>query len=80
MCAERVALGVALSTLGFSVLQKGIVAMAVVAGSPSPIIPCGACLQVVSELNTEISVICGNLAGTYKVYSLSELLPAVFRL
>ncbi len=40
--------------------------------------PCGACRQVLSEFNTEMSVILSNTSDVHRMYSLDELLPEPF--
>lgn len=80
ICAERVALAEAVKTLGFSTLQNTIVALAIVTETPQPIVPCGACLQVLSELQTDFTIFCGTPEGLVNSYQLSELLPKAFRL
>ena len=73
MCAERIALfqAIAAGEREFSLL-------AVVADTPQPVAPCGACRQVMAEFGVDIIVL-ANLAGDVSVYRLEELLPAAFR-
>jgi cytidine deaminase len=74
MCAERVAI--------FKAISEGIhefKRIAVIADTHSPVRPCGACRQVISDLfpqNTE--VIMANLNGEIESTSIHELLPAPF--
>lgn len=72
-CAERTAIfqAVANGKQQFSVL-------AVVADTNRPVIPCGACLQVMVEFNIP-KVILGNLKGDTLELSLNELLPYQFK-
>lgn len=70
MCAERVALGRAVSEG-----VKDFVAMAVVSDSASPILPCGACRQVLAEFNPSLRVIGSTVAGKREIVLLNELLP-----
>ena len=70
MCAERVAIG--------SAIQAGAkvpVRIAIVADSNEPVVPCGACRQVLAEFNSELSIISSNLAGKSQRFDLSVLLP-----
>jgi cytidine deaminase len=73
VCAERVALFKAI-TSG----EKKFVKIAVVADKDEPITPCGACRQVLSEFASDLKIICANLKGKIKRYSLRELLPEAF--
>ena len=73
VCAERNALfqAIAAGEREFSIL-------AVVADTPQPVVPCGACRQVMAEFGVDIIVL-ANLAGDVLVYRLEELLPAAFQ-
>ena len=73
MCAERIALfqAIAAGEREFSLL-------AVVADTPQPVAPCGACRQVMAEFGVD-TIVLANLAGDVSVYRLEELLPAAFR-
>lgn len=75
ICAERVVVGKAVSE-GYRSFQAIAVAAAV--SNPTP---CGACRQVLAEFG-ECMVICADArdARRARVYLLSELLPAAFRL
>ena len=70
MCAERVAVGAAVSK-GL----KEITVIAIVSDSKEPVVPCGACRQVLAEFNPALRVISGNLAGKVVEFELSALLP-----
>ena len=73
MCAERVAV--------FKAVSEGLRefdAIAVVADSPRPTAPCGACRQVMWELAGDIWVEIVNLHGRTRTLRLSELLPLPF--
>lgn len=74
MCAERVAVGKAVSEG-----QRRFVAVAIVA--PGGVTPCGACRQVLAEFG-ECAVFCCDAKDMrrVKMYSLAELLPAAFTL
>lgn len=73
MCAERVAI--------FKAVSEGLRefdAIAVVADSPRPTAPCGACRQVVWELAGDIWVHIVDLRGRTRTVRMSELLPLPF--
>ena len=72
ICAERVALGNALSAG-----CRGFRAIAIVADSEEPIVPCGACRQVLAEFCEELEIRSrtlrtGDRSGQF---SLTELFP-----
>ena len=75
ICAERVALGNAL-TAGARTFR----AVAIVAAGPR-VTPCGACRQVLAEFG-DCDVICvdARRGGKTRVYRLRELLPEAFQL
>ena len=75
ICAERVALFKAVSE-GSANLE----AVALVTDTPEPVMPCGACRQVLAEFNPEMAVIAGTLQGKSVSRRLSELLPEAFDL
>lgn len=70
MCAERVAVGAAVAggTREFRLL-------AIVADSNDPIVPCGACRQVLAEFNPSLRIISSTLGGQTTEFRLEELLP-----
>lgn len=70
MCAERVAVGTAVTdgVKDFSML-------AIVSDSREPIVPCGACRQVLAEFNPTLRIISATLAGERMECRLDELLP-----
>ncbi|MCR3921865.1 MAG: cytidine deaminase [Firmicutes bacterium] len=73
VCAERVAT--------FTAMAEGkgkIVGLAVVADTPEPPTPCGACRQVLMEFAPEMWILCGNLRGQQRIFRLQELLPEAF--
>ncbi|MBA2869852.1 cytidine deaminase [Anoxybacillus calidus] len=73
-CAERTALFKA-----YSEGDKEYTALAVIADSPRPVPPCGACRQVISELcSPEMKVILTNLKGDITELTVRELLPGAF--
>ncbi len=69
-CAEQAAMGAAVAN-GYS----DIAALAVVADSKEPALPCGACRQMLAEFNPKLRVIASTLDGRIETYSLEELLP-----
>ena len=74
MCAERVAIFKAISE-GLRDFKR----IAVIADTHSPVRPCGACRQVISDLfPKDAEVILSNLHGDIEVTRISELLPAPF--
>ena len=74
VCAERVAIFNAV-TNGERMLWR----VYVTSNLPSPITPCGACLQVMAEFGVEeVVVVYGG--SVVAVYKLNELLPVQFRL
>ncbi|HPV69472.1 MAG: cytidine deaminase [Bacilli bacterium] len=76
MCAERNALYGAFMD-GKS--KEDFVAMAVVGDTDSPITPCGACRQVISELfPMNAPIYMANLRGDVKETTIAELLPFAF--
>ncbi len=73
ICAERVALFKAVANG-----EKNFVKIAVVADKNEPVTPCGACRQVFSEFASDLKIICVNLKGKTKRYTLRKLLPETF--
>lgn len=73
ICAERVALFKAVSEG-----QRSFRAIAIVADTPTPTPPCGACRQVLWEFCGDIPVVLGNLRETTARHRLAELLPVPF--
>lgn len=74
VCAERVALGKAISEGARSFTR-----IAVIADTHSPVPPCGACRQVIFELcGAEALVLMANLQGLIETATIRELLPAPF--
>jgi cytidine deaminase len=73
VCAERVAL--------FKAVSEGSVhpvAIALVTNSKKPVMPCGACRQVLAEFNPDMLVISGTTGGQSSTRKLSLLLPEAF--
>ena len=72
-CAERVAMGAAIS--------RGLLvffALAVVTEATEPTPPCGVCRQVLIEFAPELPVLCATTSGAEARWSVSELLPHAF--
>ena len=73
MCAERVAM--------FKALSEGhrrFTRIAIVADTPGPTPPCGACRQVLWEFGGDLEVVLANLRRVTGRYRLSDLLPLPF--
>jgi cytidine deaminase len=73
MCAERVALFNALASG-----ERRFAAIAVVAPSHTPPVPCGACRQVLWEHCGDIDVVVATPGGETRRHRLSTLLPHPF--
>ncbi|MDR3592416.1 MAG: cytidine deaminase [Negativicutes bacterium] len=71
-CAERTAIFKAVSEG-----ERVLTTLAVVADSPHPASPCGACRQVMAEFGISRVIMC-NVSGEQQVVSLAELLPFAF--
>jgi cytidine deaminase len=71
VCAERVAVFQAVARG-----QRAIEAVAVV--TENGVTPCGACRQVLTEFNPQMTVIVADMAGGRRIYALPELLPNAF--
>ena len=70
MCAERVALGVA-HMAGETVFDT----LVLVADSQEPIVPCGACRQVLAEFAPRLRIVSRTIDGAEAEFRLDELLP-----
>jgi len=70
ICAERAAVFTAIAGG-----EKEFEAIAVVADSVSPVTPCGACRQVLSEFASELPICSANLDDVRFVSTIQELLP-----
>lgn len=68
MCAERVAIGAAISAG-----TREFLAVAVVADTKAPVSPCGACRQVLAEFGVRRVLMANHIACLE--FSLDELLP-----
>ena len=73
ICAERTAVVSAVAAG-----HRKFVALAVVASTPGPASPCGACRQVLAEFNPRMTVIVAAAGGEPRVYDLRDLLPDAF--
>ncbi len=65
----------------FKALSEGereIVAVAVVADTPTPTAPCGACRQVLWECCGDVPIVLANLTSAMARYQLADLLPVPF--
>lgn len=70
LCAERVALGEAISHG-----EKEIVAIYLIADSKRPVLPCGACRQVLAEFNPALKIVTSTIGGERESVELKSLLP-----
>jgi cytidine deaminase len=71
-CAERTAI--------FKAVSEGerlLTTLAVIADSPHPASPCGACRQVMAEFGISQVIMC-NIKGEQQMISLAKLLPSAF--
>jgi homotetrameric cytidine deaminase len=71
ICAERIAIGSAVAAG-----EREFVAIAVVADTTEPIVPCGACRQFLTEFSPDMIIVSATVSGDRKVESLSHLLPS----
>ncbi len=72
-CAERIAVYNAISSG-----ERSFAAIALVARTAQPPVPCGLCLQVINEFASEILIVMANVEGMARICSLKELLPEPF--
>jgi cytidine deaminase len=70
VCAERIAIGSAVAAG-----EREFVAIAVVADTFEPIVPCGACRQFLAEFAPDLIIVSATLRGDQKIEKLSHLLP-----
>ncbi|HEX9373921.1 MAG TPA: cytidine deaminase [Roseiflexaceae bacterium] len=73
ICAERAAL-----VSAYAAGEREIVALAVIADTPTPVSPCGTCRQVIHELAPRCAVVLANLRGDTQLTTPQELLPGGF--
>ena len=71
MCAERVAIGSAIAGGA-----KAFEAMAIVSDSTQPVVPCGACRQVMAEFAPDMRIVSATTTGTVTEFNLADLLPS----
>jgi len=74
VCAERLALYKAVSDG-----EKDFKKIAIVAPGAEPVTPCGICRQALFEFSPELEIVCANLKGKVKKYTLKQLLPHSFK-
>src|SRR6476661_4062211 len=70
MCAERVCVGSAIAAG-----ERELEAIAIVAASRQPIVPCGACRQVLAEFNPSLTIYSATSADEISEFHLEDLLP-----
>src|SRR5437588_12755808 len=70
ICAERIAIGSAVAAG-----EREFVAIAVVADTTEPIVPCGACRQFLAEFAPDLIIVSATTRGGQKLENLSHLLP-----
>jgi len=73
LCAERVAVFKAISEGAGKLLR-----IAIVADTPSPTPPCGACRQILWEFMGDVDVTLVNLADQQETIKMSVILPRAF--
>jgi cytidine deaminase len=70
ICAERVCVGKAIDQG-----EKKFQALAIIADTDTPIVPCGACRQVLAEFAPGLVITSWTLEGKSQEFSLADLLP-----
>ena len=70
LCAERSAIASAVSSG-----NRDFSAIAIVADSKQPAVPCGACRQVLSEFNPNLKIVCATLGDEVEEFDLATILP-----
>jgi cytidine deaminase len=70
ICAERIAIASAVAAG-----EREFVAIAVVADTSEPIVPCGACRQFLAEFAPDLIIVSATVQGGQKIENLSHLLP-----
>ena len=75
ICAERSAIGAAVTA---GVAPKDMIAVAIVAHKTALVPPCGVCRQTLAEFNLDMRVILAAEDGTWKQWTMRELLPEPF--
>ncbi|MDR3565191.1 MAG: cytidine deaminase [Negativicutes bacterium] len=71
-CAERTAIFTAIAEG-----ERHLTTLAVIADTPCPATPCGACRQVMAEFKIDQVIMC-NTKGEQQVVSMAKLLPGAF--
>ena len=70
ICAERSAVTAAIASG-----EKDFTTIAVVTDLQEPVLPCGACLQVLAEFSPSMKIVAATTNGKSVEFDLSELLP-----
>jgi cytidine deaminase len=70
LCAERVCVAKAIDQG-----EKDFTALTLVADTDIPVVPCGACRQVLAEFAPELIITSWTLSGQSQEFSLGDLLP-----
>jgi homotetrameric cytidine deaminase len=70
ICAERIATGTAVAAG-----EREFVAIAVVAETTEPIVPCGACRQFLAGFSQDLIIVSATVNGSREIENLSHLLP-----
>ena len=70
MCAERVCVGKAIDQG-----EKAFQALAIVADTDTPVVPCGACRQVLAEFAPKLVITSWTLTGESNEFALKDLFP-----
>ena len=70
MCAERVAVGAAVAA-GVRQFDR----LVIVSDSFEPVVPCGACRQVLAEFGGQLRILSWSLSGSSTEFDLETLLP-----
>ncbi|MEM9554392.1 MAG: cytidine deaminase [Acidobacteriota bacterium] len=73
VCAERVAV-----TRAVADGHRSFAALAVVTDTSPPAVPCGLCLETLSEFARDLPIAVANLASVERRYRLRELFPQPF--
>lgn len=72
-CAERNALFAAVSAGA-----RRVVAVAIYTPTATPVAPCGACRQVISEFGADVQIVSGCASNERVQWAIDELLPNAF--
>jgi len=70
ICAERSAVAAAVVSG-----HRDLDAIAILADSKKPVLPCGACRQVLAEFNPSMKIFAATTDGEVEEFSLKDLLP-----